>query len=215
MILECLVVGPFESNCWILGCQKTREGIIIDPGDEAERILQVIEQQRLSLKYIVHTHGHLDHIGATLAIQQQFDVEVLIHEADRELLENLPLQASMFGLIATGTPSADRYIQEGDQISFGSYDLSVIETPGHSPGGICLKLENVDPPLLFTGDTLFQRSIGRTDLWDGSYPQLIRSIRGKLWPLDDDTVIHPGHGPSTTLGEEKRRNPYLQEARTG
>jgi len=215
ILLERLVVGPFQSNCWILGCEETLEGIVIDPGDDAERILKVIEQHELALKYIIHTHGHLDHVAATSVVQLETGAAVLMHEADQMLLENLPLQASMFGLTTPDTPVVDRYIHEGDKISFSVHILSVIETPGHSPGGVCLKLGGVEAkpalPLLFVGDTLFAGSIGRTDLWGASYPQLIRSIREKLWPLDDDMVIHTGHGPSTTLGDEKRRNPFLQE----
>jgi glyoxylase-like metal-dependent hydrolase (beta-lactamase superfamily II) len=210
MIVECLVISPFESNCWIVGCEKTREGAVIDPGGDAERILKGVNQHRLTLKYAVHTHGHLDHVAATSAIQLKTRAEVLIHEADRMLLENLSLQAALFGLPAPTAPVVDRYLREGDRVSFGVYTLSVIETPGHSPGGICLKLEG-DEKVLFTGDTLFQSSIGRTDLWGGSYSQLIRSIREKLWPLDDDTTIHPGHGQTSTLGAEKRSNPFLQE----
>lgn len=210
MIVERLVVGPFESNCWILGCEKTREGVVIDPGDDAERILQVVNRHSLSLKYAIQTHAHLDHISATAAIQVETGAEVLIHEAEQLLLDNLSAQASLFGLPAPAAPTVNGYIREGDKISFAEYTLSVIETPGHSPGGISLKLEGPEK-LLFTGDALFQGSIGRTDLMGGSYSQLVDSIREKLFPLDDDTVIHPGHGESSTLGAEKRLNPFLRE----
>ncbi|MCZ6679279.1 MAG: MBL fold metallo-hydrolase [Candidatus Poribacteria bacterium] len=208
MILESLVVSPFQSNCWILGCEETRAGVVIDPGDEAERILKVVEAHKLTLKYLIHTHGHLDHVSATAAIQRETGAPVLIHEADGMLLDHLSAQGMMFGIAAPEPPAVDQYIREGDRISFGQYTLSVIETPGHSPGGICLKLE--DEGLLFAGDTLFQGSIGRTDLWGASYEQLMDSIRDQLMPLDDETIVHPGHGPSTTLGREKRENPFLQ-----
>lgn len=209
ILLERLIVGPFQSNCWILGCKETLEGIVIDPGDEAKRILKTIEKHELTLKQVIHTHGHLDHVSATSVIQQETDALVLMHEADEFLLENLSLQASTFGIPAPEVPVVNQHIHEGDEFSFGVHTLSVIETPGHSPGGVCLRLE--EEKLLFAGDTLFAGSIGRTDLWDASYKQLIRSISEKLLPLDDDMVIHPGHGPSTTLEDEKRYNPFLQE----
>ena len=207
LILECLVVPPFESNCWILGCGETREAVVIDPGNEAG-LLQMLKAHRLTVKYLIHTHGHLDHVSATAAIQQETGVPVFIHEADQILLDNLGLQGTMFGLAAPAPPTVDRYIREGDSINWGQYTLSVIETPGHSPGGVCLSLEG--QKILFAGDTLFQDSIGRTDLWGGDYEQLLDSIREKLWQLDDDTVVCPGHGPRTTIGREKRENPFLQ-----
>ncbi len=207
IILECLVVPPFQSNCWILGCEETREGVVIDPGDEAG-ILKTLKAHKLTPKYLIHTHGHLDHVSATAAIQRETGAPVLIHEADQIFLDNLTLQGTTFGLSAPESPTVDQYIHEGERISFGQFTLSVLETPGHSPGGICLKLEG--EKILFVGDTLFQGSIGRTDLWGGNYEQLLDSIRGKLWPLDDNTVVYPGHGPSTTIGAEKRENPFLQ-----
>lgn len=209
MILEQLVVSPFQSNCWIFGCDETHEGVVIDAGDESEHIVESVKAHSLAIKYLIHTHGHLDHVGATAAVQREMGSLTLIHEADQVMLDNLPTQAAMFGGEEPEIPRVDQYIRDGDLISFGRYTLSVIETPGHSPGGICLKLEN-DEPAIFAGDTLFQGSIGRTDLWGGSYDQLIGSIREKLWPLPDDTIIYPGHGPSTTLGEEKQNNPFLQ-----
>lgn len=206
LILECLVVPPFESNCWILGCSETGVAVVIDPGDEAG-ILQTLKAHRLTLKYLIHTHGHLDHVSATAAVQQQTGAPVLIHEADQILLDNLELQGTMFGLTAPAPPTVDKYICEGDNVVWGRYALSVIDTPGHSPGGVCLNLEGEN--VLFAGDTLFQDSIGRTDLWGGDYEQLLDSIR-KLWQLEDDTIVCPGHGPRTTIAREKRENPFLQ-----
>ena len=207
LILECLIVPPFESNCWILGSSETQTAVVIDPGDEAG-ILKTLEAHKLTLKYLIHTHGHLDHVSATAALQHETGAPVLIHEADQILLDNLTLQGTMFGLAAPEPPTVDRYICEGDRIKWGEYTLSVIETPGHSPGGVCLNLEG--EKILFAGDTLFQDSIGRTDLWGGDYEQLLDSIREKLWQLDDDTIVCPGHGPRTTIGREKRENPFLQ-----
>lgn len=207
LVLECLVVPPFESNCWILGCSETQAAIVIDPGDEAG-ILHTLKAHKLAVKYLIHTHGHLDHVSATAAIQQQTGAPVLLHEADQILLDNLELQATMFGLTVPASPTVDRYICEGDKVDWGKDTLSVIETPGHSPGGICLNLER--DKILFAGDTLFQDSIGRTDLWGGDYEQLLDSIRDKLWQLDDDTIVCPGHGPRTTIGREKCENPFLQ-----
>jgi glyoxylase-like metal-dependent hydrolase (beta-lactamase superfamily II) len=207
LILECLVVPPFESNCWILGCSETEEAVVIDPGDAAG-ILQTLKTHQFTVKYLIHTHGHIDHVSATAAIQRQTGAPVLLHEADQILLDNLTLQGTMFGLTAPPAPTVDRHICEGDRIDWGRYTLSVMETPGHSPGGVCLNLEG--EKILFAGDTLFQDSIGRTDLWGGDYEQLLDSIREKLWPLDDDTIVCPGHGPRTTIGREKRENPFLQ-----
>jgi glyoxylase-like metal-dependent hydrolase (beta-lactamase superfamily II) len=207
MILACLVTEPFQSNCWIVGCEETLEAVIIDPGDEAG-IFNILKEHRLKRKSLIHTHGHLDHVSATAAVQRRTGAHALIHQADQTLLDNLPLQAAMFGLTPPGRPIIDQYIQEGDWIAFGKYTLSVLETPGHSPGGVCLEL--VGEGVLFAGDTLFRRSIGRTDLWGGSYQQLLNSIRKKLWPLPDDIIVYSGHGPATTIGEEKRNNPFLQ-----
>jgi glyoxylase-like metal-dependent hydrolase (beta-lactamase superfamily II) len=207
LILECLVVPPFESNCWILGCSETQAAVVIDPGGEAD-ILKMLNAHKLTVKYLIHTHGHLDHVSATAAVQQETETPVLIHEADQILLDNLTIQGTMFGLTAPAPPTVDRYICEGDTINWERYTLSVIETPGHSPGGVCLHLEG--EKILFAGDTLFQDSIGRTDLWGGDYEQLLDSIREKLWQLDDDTIVCPGHGPRTTIGREKRENPFLQ-----
>lgn len=206
-ILECLVVPPFESNSWILGCNETKAAVVIDPGDEAG-IRQTLKTHGWRVKYLIHTHGHLDHVSATSAIQQETGAPVLIHEADQILLDNLTLQGTMFGLTAPAPPTVDNYICEGDRIDWGRYTLSVLETPGHSPGGVCFNLEGEQ--ILFAGDTLFQDSIGRTDLWGGDYEQLLDSIREKLWSFDDDTIVCPGHGPRTTIGREKRENPFLQ-----
>ena len=209
MILEQLVVSPFQSNCWIFGCDETREGVVIDPGDEAERILDSVRKHELTIKYLIHTHGHLDHVGATAAMQRETKGLILIHEADQIMLDNLPAQAALFGGGDPEIPTVDRYIKEDDRIAFGHYVFSVLETPGHSPGGICLKLEGKEQGV-FAGDTLFRGSIGRTDLWGGSYEQLLDSIRDQLLLLDDDTPVFPGHGPQTTIGSEKQNNPFLQ-----
>ena len=207
LILECLVVPPFESNCWILGCSETEEAVVIDPGDAAG-ILQTFKTHQFTVKYLIHTHGHIDHVSATAAIQRQTGAPVFLHEADQILLDNLTLQGTMFGLTAPPAPTVDKYICEGDEINWGQHTLSVIDTPGHSPGGVCLNLEGEQ--ILFAGDTLFQGSIGRTDLWGGDSEQLLDSIQEKLWRLDDDTIVCPGHGPRTTIGREKRENPFLQ-----
>ena len=153
MILEQLVVSPFQSNCWIFGCDETHEGVVIAPGDEAEHILASVKAHELTIKYLIHTHGHIDHVGATAAVQRDTASPVLIHEADQIMLDNLPPQAAMFGGEEPEIPTVDQYIREDELISFGRYTLSVIETPGHSPGGICLKLDE-DEPALFAGDTL-------------------------------------------------------------
>jgi len=206
MILKTLVVGPFAVNCYILACQKTREGVVIDPGDEAERIIEVIEAENLSLKYLLLTHAHVDHVLGIPDLQERLDVQTLMHREDSFLIKNLLAQAVSFGLSIRGTPRIDGYVKEGDVIAFGTRSLQVIHTPGHTPGGICL----LGKGEVFVGDTLFAGSIGRTDLPGGSYQTLIQSIKSKLFSLDDRLRVYPGHGPPTTIEEEKLHNPFLK-----
>ena len=206
MIIKSLEVGPIMANCYILGCEETGEAVVIDPGDEADRILIKLSEARLKVKYLINTHGHFDHVAANKRMKEVTDADLLIHPEDAPMLAELNRAASSFGLSAENSPDADRYINDGDEVSFGSITLKVIHTPGHSRGGICL----YTPGHLFVGDTLFAGSIGRTDLPGGNYDTLIASIKEKLLVFDDNTIVYPGHGPETTIGREKKINPFLR-----
>jgi len=190
-MLKMMVVGPIQANCYILGCKKTMEGIVIDPGDEALRIAKVITDAGLRIKYILITHGHSDHTGAAGELKSIVKAPVWIHKLDT------------YGL---GFPP-DGELFDGQEIEVGTYRIKVIHTPGHSPGGVCLHA----PGAVFTGDTLFCGSIGRTDLWGGDYNQLIRGVREKIFPLGDDLRVYPGHGPATTIGRERLTNPFFRQ----
>lgn len=205
MIIEMAEVGVFAENCYVVGCEDTREGVVIDPGDEIDRILTNIEAHDLTIKYILLTHGHIDHVKEVVSLNRKLDVPVLMHKADQFLLDGLPQQAAAFGLSHSGIPAIDQHIDEGDRISFGNHEFSVLFTPGHSPGSVSF----VEGAVVFSGDVLFAGSIGRTDLPGGNYNILLESIRTKLLPLDDDIVIYPGHGPATSVGRERRSNPFL------
>ncbi len=205
-IVACVTVGLFEENCYLYACPETREAVIIDPGDEPEKILETIQKLKLVPKYIINTHGHIDHICAIDAISEVYPVPLAIHPADVPLYTD-KLTAQQYGLTAPLVKrKPDILLHEGDKISFGTLTLDVIHTPGHTPGGICLISQ---PYCVFSGDTLFYRSIGRTDLAGGSYEQIEQSIRNKLYTLEDDLVVFPGHGQPTTIIEEKIENPFV------
>src|SRR2546426_1884154 len=205
-IVSCITVGMFEENCYLYACPETREAVIIDPGDEPESILKNIQELKLVPKYIINTHGHIDHIGAIDAVSEVYPVPLAIHPDDVYMYTD-ELAASMFGRTAPLVKrKPDILLKEGDQITFGTLTLEVVHTPGHTRGSICLVSR---PYCVFSGDTLFQRGIGRTDLPGGSYEQIIRSIREKLYTLDDDLVVFPGHGEPTTIIEEKYENPFV------
>ncbi len=205
MIFKRLVVGPFASNCYIIGSESNKEGVIIDPGAEAEEILKNIKDLGLKTKFIVLTHGHIDHIGALKEVKDATGAEAAIHTDDAKSLNDHSL-GRVFGLSYPPPPAPDRLLKDGDSIDFGNLHLLVLHTPGHSPGGICLLGEGV----VFSGDTLFNYGIGRTDLPGGSYSQLMNSIHTKLMILPDNTIVYPGHGPDTTIGTERRGNPFLR-----
>jgi hydroxyacylglutathione hydrolase len=205
MIIQSLVVGPIQANCFILGDEKTQKAVVIDPGDEAQRILAGLQKQALQLKYIINTHGHFDHVGANKALKEKTGVPILIHRAEAPLLAQLSSSAAVWGMQVDDSPPADRLLEDGDKISFGEITLEVIHTPGHSLGGISL----YTPKDLFVGDTLFAGSIGRTDFPGGDYDQLISGVRTRLFVLGDDVKVYPGHGPATTIGQERRYNPFF------
>jgi glyoxylase-like metal-dependent hydrolase (beta-lactamase superfamily II) len=205
-IVAYLTVGMFQENCYLYACPQTLEAVIIDPGDEAQRILQKIADLKLIPKYIINTHGHIDHICAIDAVSEVYPVPLAIHPADVYMYTD-EMTARMFGRqppLVRRKP--DILLQEGDRLSFGTLTVEVLHTPGHTPGSICLLSA---PYCVFSGDTLFYRGIGRTDLPGGNYDQIITSIREKLYSLDDDLVVFPGHGPQTTIMEEKYENPFV------
>ncbi len=209
MIIKELTVTVFQSNCFILGCEKTREAGVIDPGGDVEKILLNLAHNRFTLKYIINTHGHLDHIGGNKRLKEVTGAELLIHEDDAGLLDMASEKADMYGVKIDPSPLPDRLLKKGDIITIGEeIILKVLHTPGHSAGGICLLLEK--DKMIFVGDTLFAGSIGRTDLPGGSYDTLINAVRNNIFPLGDETKVFPGHGPATTVGEEKRNNPFFR-----
>jgi len=205
MIVEQLEVGVFAENCYIVGCRKTYQGVVIDPGDEIERILGVVDSKKFDIKYILLTHAHLDHVKELKHIKKELNVPVYMHKADQFLIDNLPAQAAAFGLTTSGIPGIDAYIDEKDTINFGGIHFDILHTPGHSPGSVSFVTDGV----VFVGDVLFSGSIGRTDLPGGDYNTLITSIKEKLIPLGDEMMVYSGHGPPTTIGQERETNPFL------
>ena len=206
MILKKLVVGPLASNCYIVGSEANKEGMIIDPGDEAEVILRNVKDLGLEIRSIVLTHGHIDHIGALKEVKEATGAEVAIHTDEADSLQSQPL-STLLGISYPTPLPADRLLQGGDSIDIGDLHFLVLHTPGHSPGGICLLEQG--HKVMFSGDTLFNYGIGRTDLPGGNHSQLMNSIHTKLMVLPDNTVVYPGHGPETTIGTERQENPFL------
>ena len=206
MIIKNVVVGPLEVNCYIIGCEDTKEAAIIDPGDNADEIIRIIEMDELKPKFIMNTHAHFDHVGGVKEIQDYFKIDFLLHKDDTFLVENASEQATSFGLKPILKPDVNKYISNDEKITLGNKSITVIHTPGHSPGCVCFYSDSN----VFVGDTLFAGSIGRTDLPGGSYETLINSIKEKLFPLGDSTSVYPGHGSSTTIGNEREHNPFLK-----
>lgn len=205
MILKALIVGPLETNCYILGDEKSKEAAVIDPGGDFEEIEKQLKKLKLKVKYIVLTHGHFDHTGALAQLKKATGAEVLIHAEDASMLSPAGETQPFFMESGKDPCAADGTLKEGDKIQFGENSLEVLHTPGHTPGGISLLIDKV----IFVGDTLFCGSIGRTDLPGGSFEQLIDSIKRKLLTKGDDYLIYPGHGPASTIGEERKDNPFL------
>ncbi len=206
MIIKRLVVGPLEENCYIVGDEDTRQALVIDPGDEPNRILEIIKENELKVDAIICTHAHFDHIGAVGDIKKATGAKILIHMGDIELYEGAKDQAAFWGYDLDDIPQPDGFLSEGDDARIGDLKFKVLHTPGHSPGGICLYGEGV----LFTGDTLFQGSVGRTDFHGGDMARLKESFK-RLLNLPEDTTVLSGHGPETTIKREKRENFFINE----
>ncbi|MDP2743584.1 MAG: MBL fold metallo-hydrolase [Dehalococcoidia bacterium] len=206
MFFRPLEVGPLATDCYLVGCEATKKGIVIDPGDDAASILSHVRKLGLEVKLIVATHAHFDHIVAVREVQQATGADFAVHSAEVPLLRSYGTgTATSFGVTFQSPPPPDRLLSEGEVLEIGDLRLKVLHTPGHSPGGICLEGHGV----VFTGDTLFNQGVGRTDAPGCSHEKLIESIRTRLMVLPDATVVLPGHGPRTTIGRERRANPFL------
>jgi hydroxyacylglutathione hydrolase len=205
MIIRTLVVGELETNCYILGDEETRQGMIIDPGGDSGLIEETVQELGLEIKYIVLTHGHADHIGVLSELKKITQAQILIHQDDAEMLSQPEKNLSAFSFRLITAPEADKLLQDETKIKIGKIELEVLHTPGHTQGSISLLTDKI----IFTGDLIFCGSVGRTDLPGGSHRELLRSIEKKVLIREDDTVIYPGHGPATTVGEERRNNPFL------
>jgi hydroxyacylglutathione hydrolase len=208
LIIEHFAVGPLQCNCVVIGDERTRQAIVVDPGDEVERIFDILRRHELSVSAIVATHAHIDHVGALASLKQLTGAPAMIHEADVPLYEGLAEQAAWLGVPTPDTTALDSYLKENQRLAIGGSGLEVVHTPGHSPGSVSFMLDDANP-IVLSGDTLFAGSIGRTDLWGGSFDEIMRSIRAKLLRLPDGTIVIPGHGPRTTIGAERASNPFL------
>jgi hydroxyacylglutathione hydrolase len=225
MIERTFVVGPVQCNCKLFACQQTGRAMLVDPGDEAERILNEIGKLRttqgapVKVELLLHTHAHFDHIGATRKVKEALSLipQIALHREDSFLYQQLKKQAQVFGISTDDPLPVDRFLEDGEELKIGTLKVSVIHTPGHSPGGVCFRIHEDQAAgiqeTLLSGDTLFQESVGRTDLWGGDSDLLFRSIRDKIFILNDDTRVCPGHGPDTVVGIEKRTNPFFTERR--
>jgi hydroxyacylglutathione hydrolase len=213
IIIESQAVGPFFKNGFVVACPHTLDGVIIDPGDEVRSLLEYAKREHIQLTRILLTHAHVDHVTGVGIAKRALDVPIHLHADDQFLYDRAADQARMFGLqVPEPLPPIDVYYSSGEVIELGQCDIRPHHTPGHCPGGVCLQIGERGQPArdLFVGDTLFAGSIGRTDLPGGDYATLIGSIRSVLFPFGDDARVHPGHGPSTTIGQERRTNPFLQ-----
>lgn len=211
MILETRAVPPFFKNGYVLGCEDTRQGVVIDPGDEVHDMLTAVEHHQLEIRYILLTHAHLDHITGVAVARRALDVPVWLHKDDLFLYDSVIQQGKMFGIEVEKQPRPDRFYEDGQRLEFGNYDVMVRHTPGHCPGGVCLAVKHRrhEEVSLFVGDTLFAGSIGRTDLPGGDTATLLASIRDVLFSFPDTAPVYSGHGPVTTIGREKTSNPFL------
>jgi len=204
--VEPLIVGPLMSNCYIVWDEKLKQGVIIDPGDDADNILKVVKELGIEIKYILATHGHFDHVGGVASLRQNLNAEFFAHEKDFFFIEDGKNAANRWNVDIEQPPKPDRFIEDGEKIKVGGFELEVLHTPGHSPGGISF----LNDRMVFCGDTLFQGNIGRTDFRQGSFEILSNSIKIRLYTLSDDTIVYTGHGPVTTIGDEKKFNAFVR-----
>jgi glyoxylase-like metal-dependent hydrolase (beta-lactamase superfamily II) len=205
LLIHQLSVGPLQVNCYLVACRKTRDAMVIDPGEEGSRILYLAASEGLKIGKVINTHGHFDHIGANQQLVKATGAELMLHAADLPLLLNAKNHAEIYGLTVVPSPEPDRLLDQGDSFEVGEHTFKVFHVPGHSPGGICL----LGDGHLFVGDVLFAGSIGRTDLPGGDFDALVKGVREHLFSLPDETIVHPGHGPDTTIGQERRMNPFV------
>ena len=208
MILKMLTVGPFQENCYIVGDERSGEGAIVDPGDEAARIAMAVEETGLEIGSIIVTHAHVDHVGAVVGLVDEYSCPVLMHAEAEPMLKELPTQAMMMGMRFGRVPTVDRYVEDDEVLEVGDLGLRSLYTPGHAPGHLAFYVENEG--IVLSGDALFAGSIGRVDLPGGSMEVLMRSIEERLLTLPDETLVYSGHGPRTTIGNERTSNPFLQ-----
>lgn len=207
MIHEMLAVGPLQCNCSVIGDEASREAMVIDPGDDIEAVMELVEKHGLKVKQIVITHAHIDHVGGAMKIRALTGAPIVLNENDRALLKMLDMQAAWIGMPSPGEVRIDHSVKQDEKVKTGSLEATVLHTPGHTEGSICLYLPSEQK--LIAGDTLFAGSIGRTDLPGGSFDKIIDSLHGKLLALPDETIVVPGHGPLTTIGQERETNPFL------
>jgi glyoxylase-like metal-dependent hydrolase (beta-lactamase superfamily II) len=210
MILEVRAVPPFQKNGFVIGCERTREAVLVDPGDEVDELIAAVRDLEVDVRHILLTHAHVDHVTGVGAAKDAFSAPVYLHRDDLFLYDRAVEQGAMFGFKVRQPPPIDTFYDAAG-IRFGDYSVTVHHTPGHCPGGVCLQIGDH----LFVGDTLFAGSIGRTDLPGGDYGILMRAITGVLFPLGDASIVHPGHGPDTTIGRERTSNPFVLEYLAG
>jgi glyoxylase-like metal-dependent hydrolase (beta-lactamase superfamily II) len=210
MLLESFPTGPLGCNCSIVMDPTTRRAIVIDPGGDLEKICARLSKLEASVEAIVHTHTHIDHVGATAGVQSTTGARACIHEADRFLYDLLPVQAALLGLPLPPLTDMEGSLRDGDTIGFGGLEMCILHTPGHTPGSVTFVVNAGGDTRVFTGDTLFRRGIGRTDLWGGDFATIQKSLREKILALPDDAIVIPGHGAETTIGDERTKNPHLR-----
>lgn len=213
LVLRGIPTGSFQENAYVVGCSTTKQALLVDPGDDPDRIEALLKSEGLTPIGIVNTHAHIDHVGAVRTFQDRAGLPFALHPGDRVWLEGLEQQAAFFRLPSPGMPHVDRWLEDGERVQVGEISFRVIHTPGHTPGGCCFFFEK--ERVLITGDTLFVGSVGRTDFPYGGWDDLETSIRQRLFPLGDDVVFHPGHGPEGRLGEERHHNPFVGEGEKG
>lgn len=206
MEFDSVIVGALETNCYLVYCHETLQCAVVDPGAEAQKIFRLIAERGVTPVMLLNTHGHIDHIGANKDVKERFNIPLYIHASDEAMLENVQQSELSFFLDAKDSPSPDKYLEEGETIKIGKSSLKVIHTPGHSPGSVSF----LGDGFLLSGDTLFYRGVGRTDLPGGSWTELVKSIKTKILTLPDETTVLPGHGPYTSVGQEKSFNPFIQ-----